>query len=444
VKRLSEFKTQWIWGYNSMDEKKILLGSEDKYSLINMYSDKLFPSPFIISNLTSVFEEIKNEWPLLWDFRKNESGELYNDIKYAFEEASYQYEKNIVLVNKNIKQIDPLINDIASKVIPMKDKSFQYFPFDLSIFEDDYSDINMSFFDFHKLDQLYSDGYKANANELGFISDEDISLLEDPEIDERYKIVKNEMEEYFYDIINVERKKVLDSFLRNINSNSLLMEIAIFQNGNRKSIIPYHSFSIHNVEVEKDNCLKMRPGRISSNYYSEFRHEIKKLEDIINKDTVSENEIEKLLRENPLFLRGLNYKKVYPKIILPRENDRDLIPDIIVEPMGDEWCDLIELKKPTQKILKGNESNRSIGYAITDGINQLERYSAYFDDVKNSKYIKEKYGIKCYKPRMVLIIGRDTYDMNNEEIRRALTAYRELEIVTYDKLLRAAKNYLLI
>jgi len=45
---------------------------------------------------------------------------------------------------------------------------------------------------------------------------------------------------------------------------------------------------------------------------------------------------------------------------------------------------------------------------------------------------------------MVLIIGRDTYDMGNEEIRRAMAFYQNLEIVTYDKLLRAASNLLLI
>jgi len=430
-----------------MDENKIYIGAEDKHSLINMYSDKLFPSPFTVANLSILFEEIKNEWPLVWDFRKNQSEELFNDIKYAFDEASEHYSNNIVLVNKDIKQIDPLIKDIASKVIPMKNKPFQYFPFDLSVFDDDYSDINMSLVDFNKVSQLYSNNYRKNANELGFMDDEleDAYLLDDPEIDKRLEVIEDELAtEYFHDAINAERKLILSSFLKRINSNSLLTELVIFQDGDRKTIIPYHSFSIHNVEVVKDDCLKMRPGRISSNYYSGFSHAIKKLEEIINKKYILESEIEKLLRENPLFLRGLNYKKVYPKIILPREGKKDLIPDIIVEPISDEWCDLIELKKPTHKILKGSENNRSIAYAITDAVNQLERYRAYFDDIKNSKYIKEKYGIKCHKPRMVLIIGRDTYDMGNEEIRRAMTSYPALEIVTYDKLLRAASNFLLI
>ena len=121
-----------------------------------------------------------------------------------------------------------------------------------------------------------------------------------------------------------------------------------------------------------------------------------------------------------------------------------MIPDIIVEPINDEWCDLIELKKPVQNIIIGNENRRGLAYAIRHTVDQLREYSAYFDDEKNSKYIREKYGIKCHKPRMVAIIGRDPYDLNDEEIRRAMTAYKDVEIITYDKLLRAAKNLLLV
>jgi hypothetical protein len=245
-------------------------------------------------------------------------------------------------------------------------------------------------------------------------------------------------------MFDYERKEVLKKFLSKINSNSLLMELVILQNGKKTSIVPYHSFSIHNIEVAKDNCLKVRPGRVSNNYFLEFRIAIKKLEYIINNDNASEYEIEKLLIENPLFLRGLNYRKAYPKIILPRDSKDDLIPDIIVEPINDEWCDLIELKKPSPKILVGKENRKSLSHAIHQAVAQLREYSAYFDDSKNSKYIEEKYGIKCYKPKMITIIGRDPYEMNSNEIRRAMTAYPNLEIITYDKLLRAAKNMLLI
>ena len=111
-----------------MSENNISLGAEDKYSLIKMSSDKMFTPPLTIGKLSDIFQQIKNEWPLVWDFRRNKEEELYNDIKYAFDEARHNYNNNIVLINKDIKEIDPIIKDTASRIIRMENKPFQYFP----------------------------------------------------------------------------------------------------------------------------------------------------------------------------------------------------------------------------------------------------------------------------------------------------------------------------
>jgi len=47
----------------------------------------------------------------------------------------------------------------------------------------------------------------------------------------------------------------------------------------------------------------------------------------------------------------------------------------------------------------------------------------------------------CHRPKLVVIVGRDTQSFNAEEMRRAITAYPDLEVVTYDRLLRAAKKF---
>ena len=121
-----------------------------------------------------------------------------------------------------------------------------------------------------------------------------------------------------------------------------------------------------------------------------------------------------------------------------------LRPDIIAKPIHSEWCDIIELKLPSPKILTGRENRRSLSAALTEAVSQLREYSSYFDERKWAKIIEDKYGIKCYNPKLVVIIGQNPRKFDEAQDRRALTAYPNLEIVTYDALLNASRNLLLL
>jgi hypothetical protein len=117
---------------------------------------------------------------------------------------------------------------------------------------------------------------------------------------------------------------------------------------------------------------------------------------------------------------------------------------VIAEPADSEWADIIDLKLPSERVLVGREGQASLAAGITRVARQLQEYAAYFDDRGLAREVETRYGFRCHKPRLVAIVGRDPTRYSAEERRRALTSYPDLEVVTYDALLRAARQRLLL
>lgn len=230
-----------------------------------------------------------------------------------------------------------------------------------------------------------------------------------------------------------------------VATNSLLVQVALHSDeSSQVHVVPYHAYALHGVAALQDEVVLMRPGRASAPYWSRFRSAILALERLLNDPRVQERQIEQLLLENPLFLRGLNYGNVYSQVVLPREGAPDLRPDLIAEPLGQRWADIIDLKRPLGTILVGSESRLRLAAALTEAAAQLREYRAYFDDRALAKRVEGELGIRCYKPKMVVIVGRDPSQYSLDQQRRAMTAYPDLEIVTYDQLLRVARDQLLL
>jgi hypothetical protein len=377
---------------------------------------------------------------------------VYNDIRDAYDEARIWHMKDPIVLARP-EQFEEIRYSIASdsaRIVKMRPKKLPTHSFDLSAFEDADSyaltrirDKDLDVFAPRRLDQDFHEtvGSLGLANSDQEIYDYEINLLNEFDYDDADLDFLEESDEY-RDMVNRERARILDRFLLSIGMNSLLTELAIVFDRDRVKVVPYHSFSLHNVPATRDRLVLLRPGRVSSNYWRCFKKDIRALEELLNSRDTKEREIEMLLRKNPLFLRGLNYRKVYPQVILPLGVDNSLRPDAIAEPIDSDWCHIIDYKLPSQQVLVGRDNRLSLSAGIVQVASQLREYSAYFDERSVAKYVEQKYGFKCYKPRLVAIVGRDPEDLEPEQVRRAMTAFPDLEIVTYDRLLKAAKQYL--
>jgi hypothetical protein len=335
-------------------------------------------------------------------------------------------------------------------VIAMKPKSLPRRTLDLRLFDD--GDLLDPYEIFDDASTDASD-YVNAAIELGLATKEDLggqvfewigdSELESPAGSSvpRSPDVPTMAEGVWATAVEQKRTRLIDEALSSLESNSLLVQIAMTADSTGSiHIIPYHSYSLHEVSAARDELVLMRPGRISGSFWSRFRSDIVKLERLLNEPNVQERHIEELLLSNPLFMRGLNYREVYPQVILPRQGAPDFRPDVIAEPIGDRWAHIIDFKLPDKKVLVGTESRLRLSAAITEAAAQLREYRAYFDDRALAKRIEDQLGISCYQPKMVVIIGRDPTEFSPEQRRRAMTSDPTLEIVTYDQLIRAARD----
>ncbi len=167
---------------------------------------------------------------------------------------------------------------------------------------------------------------------------------------------------------------------------------------------------------------------------------IEEFEFLINNSKSNEHDFQKFFEHNPDFILNDEYKQAHPHVVLSREKEGELITDFVLEPVSqNSFCDLLELKLPSAKtyVLKKNREHFSA--AITQAAAQLRVYAHFFNEEKNRSNFQQIYPhLKIYKPKMFLIIGRESNasPMIKREIQ---SEYPQLIINNFDDLLARMK-----
>jgi len=297
-------------------------------------------------------------------------------------------------------------------------------------------------------------------NNLSFLLDDNLSfLLDDNWSDDFIRLIPSLIQVLREDIATPEnargsleelvsmhmRAAILSGFLRRRHRHSLLIEFCMHANHDRITCVPYHSYALHQIEMPYDSSVIIgRPGVVARTTATVLSSDLSSFEALINTPRVRERQIQIFLEQHPEFLKGLNYQNVYPQLILERVNQPNLIPDFILEPHTEEWCDILDLKLPRQKLTVGRRDRATLAAAIHEVAAQLREYAAYFEDPKHRKFVRQKYGLNVYRPRLIAVVGRDMKQMTDPEIRRVMTSYEGLEFLTFDQLIKHAKTRMLI
>lgn len=127
----------------------------------------------------------------------------------------------------------------------------------------------------------------------------------------------------------------------------------------------------------------------------------------------------------------------------------------------DRLSDVLEVKLPSEEVLRADEKGRRyISPKCAESLGQLVSYLEYYQSQYEIKYdddteeeILEDMHQAYYKPRGILLIGRRdkakvasvtkrTSDAQPKYMRRQLSYYHGIEILTYDDLLERARNAL--
>ncbi len=174
---------------------------------------------------------------------------------------------------------------------------------------------------------------------------------------------------------------------------------------------------------------------------------IRQFEHIINSPKVSESTIQEFLEQHPAFLYLFGDYEEYksqillvPQILMEYEYKEGGRPDFLLrDPRTDFW-DILSIKLPGQKLVRGIPQRRRLADAVMEAKAQLIEYKHYFDDRTHRQFVKDRYGIDLYYPRLYVLIGRASSFHNWAEKRKLLNTEREIEVVTYDDLLQLAKR----
>lgn len=165
---------------------------------------------------------------------------------------------------------------------------------------------------------------------------------------------------------------------------------------------------------------------------------IEELEWLVNNPKSKEKHFQEFFSRNKDFILNDEYKDAHAHIVLTNEEVNPLIPDFVLEPLDQGLCDLLELKLPATPIFTLKKNRFRYSAAVAEATAQLRLYGRFFEEEQNRRFVLEKYGLRAYKPKMFVIIGRrPTIDPLDE--RDIQTDIPHLHLRTYDDIIRRMK-----
>lgn len=167
---------------------------------------------------------------------------------------------------------------------------------------------------------------------------------------------------------------------------------------------------------------------------------IDEFEELINSNDASENEFQEFFKSFPNFIINDSYRTAHSQIVLQDSQPRKLIPDFVLEPYNaNSLCDILELKRPNTKLFVDKRNRPRFSAAVFEAVAQLREYHEYFEQEINRNKIEKQYGLKLFRPRLILIIGRRGR-LSPIQFKKAQSDFPTVTVETYDDLLDRIKE----
>lgn len=163
---------------------------------------------------------------------------------------------------------------------------------------------------------------------------------------------------------------------------------------------------------------------------------VNRLEELIENPDIKEIEIQRFFERHPRVLVGGEYLRMHAQVRL-EANGRVLIPDFLLE-HASGLCDILELKLPAARTTAGKSPRRRYAHGVASAAAQSREYRDFFEDAANREWFERRYNLEAYKPRTVLLIGRDADFKGRKEKRKLEVSFHDYRLLTYDDLLRIA------
>jgi hypothetical protein len=177
------------------------------------------------------------------------------------------------------------------------------------------------------------------------------------------------------------------------------------------------------------------------------QYEIEQFESLINNPDVGELDLQKFFVEHPHFLAAARLLQAVPlpHVRLSDATGKILIPDFVLKPIvavqRDSNWEVLDLKRPQDKLLAGFSGHRGFSQQVVRAMNQVKDYKDYFEDPANSENVEAQLGHRLRHPRLAVLIGRMPVSEEVELLEKAQSRQLEVRIVTYDEILEAQRKF---
>lgn len=167
--------------------------------------------------------------------------------------------------------------------------------------------------------------------------------------------------------------------------------------------------------------------------------EISELEQLINTSSATEQQFQEFFDTHPHFFRKWDYREVYSQVVLKGE-DELLIPDFILTDRDLQKAAVLDLKLPRPRLIRRQKNRNRFAAAVTEARAQLHTYRDWFRSKSNRRQLCKTVGMEVYEPHLIVVIGRSSEFMDEFDRQRLAASTPEIEIVTYDDILKFANR----
>jgi len=218
----------------------------------------------------------------------------------------------------------------------------------------------------------------------------------------------------------------------------------IYHDGSQIRLRPFSQFNINQIDEPNSTHIDGWYGRgnVFNGFNNKVDSELLILEDLINSNA-KEIEFQKFFENYPKFLLLLgNYQKLHPHLILTEDGGSKLIPDFFLEKIDSDFCDILDLKRPMKYLIRNQKNRIRFRDCVMEAVAQVTHYRNWFDDRENRQLFYERYGLKSYRPKMVVVIGRNQNEFDNlTKIQLESSIPSWVNLTTYDTIINKVNQW---
>lgn len=170
-----------------------------------------------------------------------------------------------------------------------------------------------------------------------------------------------------------------------------------------------------------------------------LQHEVEVFEELINRSTLAERDLQLFFEANPHFLSSFGMVKPVAQPRFKHVDGRILIPDFVLQPVvaaqrDDNW-EVLDLKLPHSPLVVGPEGRRRLSAQVYAAIRQLRDYGDFFADQRHVDQVTSTLGHPLRLPRLAVLIGRLPSGSDLHALSEEQRLASGIRIVTYDEIL---------